>query len=165
LNLKVARRPISDETLRLKEGQAKKTADNSLLLSQNSTPPMAKRSQLFMLPLSETKPPSRLTVLLLTVLALYAPFGWIVWRPGPWDEKRLLWLKSWAALPGFLVRSIDVFDGRPVWISYACMGIVTFAALLVFFNLGRISRLWLVIAFVLAAAFSSYSSWLAVQSF
>jgi hypothetical protein len=126
---------------------------------------MAKRSQLFMLPLSETKPPGRLPVLLLMVVALYAPFCWIALRPGPWDEKRMLWLKSWAALPGFLVQSLDVFGGRPVWVSYACMGLVTVLAVIVFFRLGRLSRPWLLTAFVLATAFSSYSSWLALQSF
>lgn len=126
---------------------------------------MPKRSQLFMLPLSEAKPPGRLTVLLLMLVALYAPFGWIVVRPGPWDEKRLLWLKSWAALPGFLVQSLDVFEGRPIWLSYACMGVVTLFALAIFFRMGRVSRPWLATSFVLAAAFSGYSSWLALQSF
>ena len=126
---------------------------------------MAKRSQLFMLPLSDAKPPGRLSVLFLTVVALYAPFSWIVFRSGPWDDKRLLWLKSWPALPGFLVQSLDVFEGRPVWVSYACMGMVTFLALTLFFRLGRISRPWLATTCVLAAAFSSYSSWLALQSF
>jgi hypothetical protein len=126
---------------------------------------MAKRSQLFMLPLSETQPPGRLSVLLLTLVALYAPFGWIALRPGPWDDKRLLWLKSWPALPGFLVQSLDVFEGRPVWVSYACMALVTLAALIAFFRLGRLSRTSLALAFVLAAAFSGYSSWLALQSF
>jgi hypothetical protein len=144
---------------------SKKTADNSGLLSQYGTPPMARRSQLFMLPLSEAKPPGRLTVLLLTLLALYAPFGWILWLPGPWNEKRLLWLKSWAALPGFLVQSLDVFEGRPIWVSYASMALLTLLALIVCFRVGRISRMWLCVSFVLAAAFSGYSSWLALQSF
>ena len=126
---------------------------------------MAKRSQLFMLPLSETKPPNRLTVLLCTLLALYGPFGWILWLPGPWDAKRLLWLKSWPALPGFLVQSLDVFEGRPVWFSYACMGFFTALALFGFFRMGRQSRNWLAGAVFLAAALSGYSSWLALQSF
>ena len=126
---------------------------------------MAKRSQLFMLPLSETKPPNRLTVLLCTLLALYGPFGWILWLPGPWDATRLLWLKSWPALPGFLVQSLDVFEGRPVWFSYACMGFVTALALIGFFRMGRQSRTWLAGAVFLAAVLSGYSSWLALQSF
>jgi hypothetical protein len=126
---------------------------------------MAKRSQLFMLPLSENRPPSRGAVLLLTLLALYGPFGWILWRPGPWDAKRLLWLKSWPALPGFLVQSLDIFEGRPVWFSYACMGVVTVVALFGFFRLGRSSRLWLATSVLLAATLSGYSSWLAAQSF
>ncbi len=125
---------------------------------------MAKRSQLFMLPLSESRPPSRLSALLLILIAFYSPFAWIVLRVGPWDAKRLLWLKSWPALPGFIVRSLDVFDGRPVWTSYAAMGTLAFIVLVALLRIARISWPWLVVAMLLAAGFSSWNSWFAFQS-
>jgi hypothetical protein len=126
---------------------------------------MAKRSQLFMLPISETKPPSPLVVSLLILLPLYAPFAWIVTRPGAWDEKRWLWIKSWPALPGFVVQSLDIFEGRPVWVNYASMGLLALLILVVFYRLGRISKSWLVLSFLLAAGYSSYNSWLAFQAY
>jgi hypothetical protein len=126
---------------------------------------MPKRSQLFLLPLSESQRPGRLWVLLTVLLSLYLPFSWIPLQPGPWDEKRMLWLKSWPALPGFIVQSLEVFDGKPVWASYAAMGTLTFLALLLLFKLGRTSRSGLFMAFVLAAAFSGWNAWLAFQSY
>ncbi len=116
-----------------------------------------------MLPLTEAKPPGALNVLLVVLLGLYSPFAWIVLRPGPWDAKRFLWLKSWAALPGFIVQSLDLFEGRPLWLSYGSMGLVTLVAFGIFFKLGRTSRAWLLFAFLLAAAFSGWNSWLAYQ--
>lgn len=126
---------------------------------------MAKRSQLFMLPMSENQPPGRLAVLLLILLPLYAPFAWILNRPGPWDEKRWVWLKSWPALPGFIVQSLDIFEGRPIWVSYACMAAVALFALVVLFRIGRTGRAGLILAILLAAGYSGYNSWLAFQSF
>ncbi len=126
---------------------------------------MAKRSQLFMLPISETKPPSPVVVVVLTLLPLYAPFAWILARPGAWDEKRWLWIKSWPALPGFVVQSLDIFEGRPIWVNYASMGLLTLVMLVVFYQLGRISRSWLILSFLLAAGYSGYNSWLAFQAY
>jgi hypothetical protein len=126
---------------------------------------MPKRSQLFLLPLTESPRPGRLWVFLLLLLPLYLPFGWILLRPGPFDEKRLLWLKSWPALPGFVVQSLEVFDGKPVWASYAAMGALTAVALIVLFQLGRTSRSGLFLAVVLAAAFSGWNAWLAFQAY
>ena len=126
---------------------------------------MAKRSQLFMLPLTEAKPPSVLTVLTVVLLGLYSPFAWIAILPGPWDAKRFLWLKSWPALPGFIVQSLDLFEAKPLWLSYGSMGLVTLLAFGVFFKIGRANRSWLAVSFVLAAAFSGWNSWLAYQVF
>ena len=126
---------------------------------------MPKRSQLFLLPLTESQRPGRLWVFLLLLLPLYLPFSWILLRPGPWDEKRMVWLKSWPALPGFVVQSLEVFDGKPIWASYAAMGALTVLALTLLFQLGRSSRSGLFVAFVLAAAFSGWNAWLAFQSY
>lgn len=126
---------------------------------------MPKRSQLFLLPLTESQRPSRLWVFLLLLLPLYLPFSWILLLPGPWDEKRMLWFKSWPALPGFVVQSLEVFDGKPIWASYAAMGALTVLALTLLFQLGRTSRSGLFVAFVLAAAFSGWNAWLAFQSY
>lgn len=126
---------------------------------------MAKRSQLFMLPLSENKPPSRLAVLLLLLLPLYVPFAWILTRPGPWDEKRWVWIKSLPALPGFIVQSLDIFEGRSIWVSYASMALVALFVLIALFRIGRTSRAGLFLAIALAACYSGYNSWLAFQSF
>jgi hypothetical protein len=126
---------------------------------------MPKRSQLFLLPLTESQRPGRFRVFLLLLLPLYLPFSWILLKPGPWDEKRLLWLKSWPALPGFVVQSLEFFDGRPPWASYTAMGALTFLAFLVLFRLGRTSRPSLFVAFVLAASFSGWNAWLAFQSY
>jgi len=126
---------------------------------------MAKRSQLFMLPLSESKPPSWSTVLLVLLLPFYAPFAWILTLPGAWDAKRWLWVKSWPALPGFIVQSLDVFEGRPVWTSYASMAGLALVMLLVFCRLGRTSKGWLFMSFILTAAYSGYNAWLAFQSY
>jgi hypothetical protein len=126
---------------------------------------MPKRSQLFLLPLTESQRPGRLWVLLLLLLPLYLPFSWILLRPGPFDEKRMLWLKSWPALPGFVVQSLEVFDGKPVWASYAAMGALTFLVLALLFQLGRTSRSCLFMAVVLAGAFSGWNAWLAFQSY
>lgn len=118
-----------------------------------------------MLPLTEAKPPGFLAVLAVVLLGLYAPFAWIATVPGPWDAKRFLWLKSWPALPGFIIQSLEIFEGKPVWVSYTSMGFVTLVALGVFFKLGRASKASLTIAFLLAAAFSGWNSWLAYQAF
>jgi hypothetical protein len=126
---------------------------------------MPKRSQLFLLPLTESQRPGRFWVLLLLLLPLYLPFSWILFRPGPWDEKRVIWLKSWPALPGFVVQSLEVFDGKPVWASYAAMGALTVSALVLLFNLGRTSRPALFVACLLAGAFSGWNAWLAFQSY
>jgi hypothetical protein len=126
---------------------------------------MPKRSQLFLLPLTESQRPGRLWVLFVLLLPLYLPFGWILLRPGPWDEKRALWLKSWPALPGFVVQSLEVFDGKPIWASYAAMGAVTVLTLGILFKLGRSSRSGLFLAFFIAAAFSCWNAWLAFQSY
>lgn len=126
---------------------------------------MPKRSQLFLLPLSESQRPGRFWVLVILLLSLYLPFSWIVLQPGPWDEKRMIWLKSWPALPGFIVQSLEVFDGKPVWASYTAMGALSFLALVLLFKLGRTSRSGLFVAFVLAAAFSGWNAWLAFQSY
>jgi hypothetical protein len=126
---------------------------------------MPKRSQLFLLPLTESQRPRRLWVLLLLLLPLYLPFSWILLKPGPWDEKRMLWVKSWPALPGFVVQSLEAFDGKPIWASYAAMGVLTLLELVLLFQLGRTSRSSLFVAFALAAAFSSWNAWLAFQSY
>jgi hypothetical protein len=126
---------------------------------------MPKRSQLFLLPLTEAQRPGRLWVLLVLLLPLYLPFSWILFRPGPWDEKRVIWLKSWPALPGFVVQSLEIFDGKPIWASYVAMGVLTFSALVLLFNLGRTSRSGLFVACLLAAAFSGWNAWLAFQSY
>ncbi len=126
---------------------------------------MPKRSQLFLLPLTESQRPGRFWVFLLLLLPLYLPFSWILLRPGPFDQKRMLWLKSWPALPGFVVQSLEVFDGKPVWASYAAMGALTVLALSLLFQMGRTSRSGLFLAVVLAAAFSSWNAWLAFQAY
>jgi hypothetical protein len=126
---------------------------------------MPKRSQLFLLPLTESQRPGRLLVFLLLLLPLYLPFSWILLRDGPFDEKRMLWLKSWPALPGFVVQSLEIFDGKPVWASYTAMGALTFLALVLLFQMGRASRSGLFAAVVLAAAFSGWNAWLAFQAY
>jgi hypothetical protein len=126
---------------------------------------MPKRSQLFLLPLTESQRPGRLWVLLLLLVPLYLPFSWILLRSGPWDEKRIIWLKSWPALPGFVVQSLDVLDGKPVWASYVAMGCMTFLALVLLFNLGRTSRSALFVACILAGAFSGWNAWLAFHAY
>ena len=126
---------------------------------------MPKRSQLFVLPLAEATRPGFLPVFSVVFLAVYLPFSWILFRAGPWDPKRLLWLKSWPALPGFLVQSLDIFEGKPVWSSYAAMGLVTFLVFILLFRLGRASRPALVLAFLLGACFSGWNAWLAFQAY
>ena len=126
---------------------------------------MPKRSQLFLLPLTESQRPGRLLVFVVLLLPLYLPFSWILLRSGPFDEKRILWLKSWPALPGFVIQSLEIFDGKPVWASYTAMGALTFLALVLLFQMGRSSRSGLFAAFVLAAAFSGWNAWLAFQSY
>ena len=126
---------------------------------------MPKRSQLFLLPLTESQRPGRLLVLSLLLFPLYLPFSWILLRSGPWDEKRVLWLKSWPALPGFIVQSLEAFDGKPVWARYAAMSVLTVLVLGLLFHLGRTGRSGLFVAFFLAAAFSGWNAWLAFQAY
>jgi hypothetical protein len=126
---------------------------------------MPKRSQLFVLPLTEAQRPGRLWVLCSLLVSFYLPFIWIPLKSGPWDEKRLIWLKSWPALPGFVVQSLEIFDGKPIWASYTAMGALTLFALLLLFKLGRSSRSGLFLAFVLGSSFSGWNAWLAFQSY
>lgn len=126
---------------------------------------MPKRSQLFVLPLQEARRPGRFVVLLWLLLALYAPFSWIALRSGPWDAKRMVWLKSWPALPGFVVQSLAVFESKPIWAGYAAMGVLTLLVLGVLFRIGRSSRTSLMLSIALATAFSSWNAWLAYQAF
>ena len=126
---------------------------------------MSKRSQLFLLPLVEAQRPGRLTVLLLVLLPLYLPFSWILFRSGPWDAKRLMFLKAWPVLPGFVVQSLEALDGRPLWASYTAMAALTLFVLVLLFRVGRLSRTGLAIAFLSGAAFSGWNAWLAYQAF
>ncbi len=126
---------------------------------------MPKRSQLFVLPLTEAARPGFLSVSAVVLLSMYLPFCWIPLRPGPWDEKRMLWLKSWPALPGFLVQSLAIFEGKPVWTSYAAMGALSLLLFILLVRTGRSSRPALGLAFVLGAAFSGWNAWLAFQAY
>jgi hypothetical protein len=126
---------------------------------------MSKRSQLFLLPLSEAQPPKGILVFIILLVALYAPFGWIVLFQGPWDEHRVLWLKSVPTLPGFIVRSLVFLEGQPEWLNYSLMGLVTVLVLSALWQMGRRSYLAMVFAFVVGAAFSSWNAWMAYQAF
>jgi hypothetical protein len=126
---------------------------------------MSKRSQLFLLPLSEGQPPGGASVFGLILFSLYSPFAWILLREGPWDDRRWLLLKSCLTLPGFLVRSLVFLEGQPEWLSYSIMGIVTFLVFITLWHLGRSSYFGLLIAFLIAALFSSWNSWMAFQAY
>ena len=126
---------------------------------------MSKRSQLFLLPLSEGQPPGGASVFGLRLFSLYSPFAWILLREGPWDDRRWLLLKSWLTLPGFLVRSLVFLEGQPEWLSYSIMGVVTFLVFITLWHLGRSSYFGLLLAFLVAALFSSWNSWMAFQAY
>ncbi len=126
---------------------------------------MSKRSQLFLLPLSEGQPPGSALVLGLLLVPLYSPFAWILLREGPWDERRWLLLKSWPTLPGFLVRSLVFLEGKPEWVSYSIMGMITVLVFIALWQLGRSSYFGLVVAFFGAALFSSWNAWMAFQAY
>ena len=126
---------------------------------------MSNRSQFFLLPLSETRPPSGASVLIALLVSLYSPFAWIFIEAGPWDQKRWSLLKSLPALPGLFVRSIGILSESPAPVSYVAMGTATLALFLLFFRLGRQSRTALVLAFLGLIATSGWNSWLAFQSF
>jgi len=144
---------------------AKKTDDKFHQTEAFSHTDMSKRSQLFLLPLSEGQPPRGALVFGLILFTLYSPFSWILLREGPWDERRLLLLKSWPTLPGFLVRSLVFLEGQPEWLSYSIMGLVTLLAFIVLWHLGRSSYFGLLLAFFVAALFSSWNSWMAFQAY
>ena len=126
---------------------------------------MSKRSQLFLLPLSEGQPPGGASVFGLILFSLYSPFAWILLREGPWDDRRWLLLKSWLTLPGFLVRSLVFLEWQPEWLSYSIMGVVTFLVFITLWHLGRSSYFGLLLAFLVAALFSSWNSWMAFQAY
>ncbi len=126
---------------------------------------MSKRSQFFLLPLSEPRPPSVLGVLLVLLPALYAPFLWIPLQEGAWDPKRWFWLKSLPALPGLFVQSIAVFADATPTVSYSAMGAATFLLLVFAYLIGRQSRGALIFAFLCVLGTSGWNSWLAYQSF
>ena len=126
---------------------------------------MSKRSQLFLLPLSEAQPPKGSVVFAALLVALYAPFGWIVVFQGPWDAHRLLWLKSWPTLPGFIVRSLVFLEGQPEWLNYTLMGLLSALVFFSLWQIGRRSYLAMAFAFLLGALFSSWNAWLAYQAF
>ncbi len=126
---------------------------------------MSKRSQLFLLPLSEAQPPKGFLVFAVLLVSLYAPFGWIVLFQGPWDEHRILWLKSLPTLPGFIVRSLVFLEGQPEWLNYSLMGLVAILLLVALWQIGRRSYMALVFAFLVGAVFSSWNAWMAYQAF
>jgi hypothetical protein len=126
---------------------------------------MAKRSQLFLLPLREQKPPGIWAVVFFVWMSLYLPFVWLVVFEGPWDQRRWSWIQSWPLLPGLVVQSLEPVASTTPQVSYALMGAVSFAAFVVLFRLGRKSRPFLLLAFLLGAAYASYNSWLAFQAY
>ncbi|MEY2597882.1 MAG: hypothetical protein RLZZ142_141 [Verrucomicrobiota bacterium] len=126
---------------------------------------MSKRSQFFMLPLSQPRPPGALRVLLLLLLALYTPFGWIGLESGPWDPKRWALLKTLPTLPGLFIQSIAPLSTQDPVVSLCLMGTATFLLLCLLYKIGRQSTTALCLAFLAALAASSWNSWLAFQSF
>lgn len=126
---------------------------------------MSKRSQFFILPLSELRPPGTPAVLITLLFSLYSPFFWILLEKGPWDPKRIFWLKSLPALPGLCIQTLGILDSFPPLASYCAMGVATILILFLGWKIGRQTRLSLLVAFLLVLGFSSWNSWLAYQSF
>ena len=126
---------------------------------------MPKRSQLFLLPLTEKRPPSLLKVVTLLLFSLYAPFSWLIIFEGPWDARRFSWIKSWPTLPGLLVQSLDVVAKASPQTGYGLMAGFTALIFLVLCKIARTNNLGLVTAAVLGLAFSAWNSWMAFKAY
>lgn len=126
---------------------------------------MPKRSQLFLLPLTEQSPPSLLKVVTVLLLCLYAPFSWLVIFEGPWDERRFSWIKSWPTLPGLLVQSLDVVAKASPQTGYGLMAVFTILVFLLLCRIARTNNLGLLAASVLGLAFSAWNSWMAFKAY
>lgn len=90
-----------------------------------------------------------------SVLALYAPFSWLVLSSGRWDGYRLHWLKLWPVLPGF-------FAGLPFHpndaVEFTMMGVACFLLLAILTGIGRSGGWGLVTAIVIGLFVSIPSS-------
>ena len=126
---------------------------------------MPKHSQLFLLPLAEQKPPRLLKVVTIVLLCLYAPFSWLLIFDGPWDERRLSWIKSWPTLPGLLVQSLDVVANSSARAGYGLMAGFTLLVFLVLCRIGRTNNFGLLLSGILGLGFSSWNSWLAFKAY
>jgi hypothetical protein len=126
---------------------------------------MRRKSQLFLLPLQEQNAPRAWMVSAWVLVSLYLPFGWLVLFEGPWDQRRLSWIKSWPLLPGLVMQSLEPVASAPPQVSYSLMGAVTLAAFVLLFRLGRKGVTALILAFLLGAGFASFNSWLAFQAY
>ena len=126
---------------------------------------MPRRSQLFILPILAPQRPSVFSSLFFLTSALYAPFLWILFINAPWDDRRIFWLKSIPALPGFFIQTIGPVEQLSPTVSFSIMGSIAFFTLLFALLFGRQSRPALVFAVIVLLAFSSWNSWIAYQSF
>jgi hypothetical protein len=126
---------------------------------------MPKRSQLFLLPLQEQKPPRFWVVGIWVLLSLYLPFGWLVIFEGPWDQRRLSWIQSWPVLPGLLAQCLAPVASAPPRVSYSIMGVLTLLIFALLFKLGRKGKIALVLAVLLGTAYASLNSWMAFDAY
>ena len=126
---------------------------------------MRRKSQLFLLPLQEQNAPKAWVVGVWVAASLYVPFVWLVLFGGPWDQRRLSWIKSWPLLPGLVMQCLEPVASAPPQVSYSLMGAVTLAVLVLLYRLGRKGTVALILACLLGASFASINSWLAFQAY
>ena len=99
------------------------------------------------------------------LVCLYSPFSWLLIFDGPWDERRFSWIKSWPALPGLLVQSLDVVAHASAKTGYGLMSGFTLVIFLVLCRIAKTSNAGLILAAIIGIAFSTWNSWLAFKAY
>jgi hypothetical protein len=120
--------------------------------------------------LTATTPPTVtrrhwLIALALTLCCLYAPFGWLLWMDYPWNGYRLLWIRLWPLLPGFVPGTMLLHGHVPDPVEFASWGAATAGLIAALTYLGSRGPRRLVLSTAISLGIAIPSSFMAYALF
>lgn len=103
--------------------------------------------------------------LAVVLLGLYTPFGWLLLIDYPWTSYRLLWLKLWPLLPGFLPAAWLLHARVSDSLEFKTMGVTSFVLITGLTWLGSYGRWRLAAAFAFALLVSAPTAMMTYAAF
>ncbi len=103
--------------------------------------------------------------LAVVLLGLYTPFSWLLLIDEPWSGYRLLWLRLWPLLPGFLPAAWLLHARVNDSLEFRAMGVTSLMLTTGLTWLGSYGRWRLAAAFALALLVSAPTAVMAYAAF